>query len=103
MNPLAHGLGGVRDLPVPESLFFTTAVIVLVVSFVLLGALWRRPLLDRHDEGQRLPGVLQAVLLSRALRIVLGALSVALLVLAMATALLGTTLELLTSPPHSSM
>jgi len=99
VNPLAHGLGGVRDLPVPESLFFTTAAIVLVVSFVLLGALWRRPLLDRHDEGQRLAGVLQAVLLSRALRIVLGALSVALLVLAMATALLGTTLELLNFAP----
>ena len=35
---LAHGIGGVRDLPVPESFFFTTAAIVLVVSFVLLGS-----------------------------------------------------------------
>ena len=39
---LAHGIGGVRDLPVPESFFFTTAAIVLIVSFVLLGALWKR-------------------------------------------------------------
>ncbi len=96
---LAHGIGGVRDLPVPESLFFTTAAIVLVVSFVLRGALWWRPLLDRHEQGRRLPVALQAVLLPRALRIVLGAVSVALLVLTLATALLGTTLELLNFAP----
>ncbi|MBA3375137.1 MAG: fenitrothion hydrolase [Actinobacteria bacterium] len=96
---LGHGIGGVRDLPVPESLFFTTAAIVLVVSFVLLGALWRRPLLHRHAEGRRLPGALQAVLLSQGLRIVLGAVSVGLLVLTLATALLGKTLELLNFAP----
>ena len=48
---LAHGIGGVRDLPVPESFFFTTAAIVLVVSFVLLGLLWKRPLLEAHADG----------------------------------------------------
>ncbi len=99
MNPLTHGLGGVRDLPVPESLFFTTAAIVLVVSFVLLGSLWRRPLLDRQEEGRELPRALQAVLLSRLLRIALGLVSVGLLVLTLATALLGTTLELLNFAP----
>ncbi|MGI8479166.1 MAG: fenitrothion hydrolase [Gaiellaceae bacterium] len=99
MMHLGHGIGGVRDLPVPESLFFTTAATVLVVSFVLLGALWRRPLLHRHAEGRRLPGALQAVLLSQGLRIVLGAVSVGLLVLTLATALLGTTLELLNFAP----
>ena len=36
---LAHGIGGVRDLPVPESFFFTTAAIVLVVGHALLEAL----------------------------------------------------------------
>ena len=55
MNFLAHGIGGVRDLPVPESFFFTTAAIVLVVSFVLLGLLWKRPLLEAHADGRRLP------------------------------------------------
>ena len=40
MNVLAHGIGGVRDLPVPESLLFTTAAIVHVVYFVQLGLLW---------------------------------------------------------------
>jgi hypothetical protein len=96
---LAHGIGGVRDLPVPESYFFTAAAIVLVVSFVALGALWRRPLLERHVEGRPLPHALQVVLLSRALRVLLGTISVALLVLVLATALFGTSLELLNFAP----
>jgi hypothetical protein len=96
---LAHGIGGVRDLPVPESFFFTTAAIVLVVSFVLLGALWRRPLLDRHGGGHPIPHALQAVFLSRALRIPLQAFSASLLVLVLATALFGTTIELLNFAP----
>jgi hypothetical protein len=96
---LAHGIGGVRDLPVPESFFFTTAAIVLVVSFVALGALWRKPLLDRHVDGRHLPDPLQAVLLSRALRVLLGGISVGLLVLVLATALFGTSLEGLNFAP----
>jgi hypothetical protein len=96
---LAHGIGGVRDLPVPESFFFTSAAIVLVVSFVALGALWRRPLLDRHQDGRPFPGVLQTILLSRALRVLLGTISVGLLVLVLATALFGTSLELLNFAP----
>jgi len=96
---LAHGIGGVRDLPVPESFFFTTAAIVLVVSFVALGALWRRPLLERHQEGRSLPRLFQTILLSRALRVLLGAISVGLLVLTIATALFGTSLELLNFAP----
>jgi hypothetical protein len=96
---LAHGIGGVRDLPVPESFFFTTAAIVLVVTFVALGALWRKPVLERHVEGRRLPGALQTVLMSRALRVLLGAISVGLLVLVLATALFGTSLEGLNFAP----
>jgi hypothetical protein len=96
---LAHGIGGVRDLPVPESFFFTASAIVLVVSFVALGALWRRPLLERHEAGRPLPRALQTVLLSPALRILLGAISVGLLVLVLATALFGTSLELLNFAP----
>ena len=99
MTPLAHGIGGVRDLPVPASFFYTTAAIVLVVSFVVLGLLWRRPLLERHAGGRPLPRTLQAVLLSRALRALLGTGSVALLILTLATALFGTTTELLNFSP----
>jgi hypothetical protein len=96
---LAHGIGGVRDLPVPETFFFTTAAVVLVVSFVLLGALWKKPLLERAATGWGLPDVLGAIVLSRAVRIVLGAFSVGLLVLTIATALFGTSLELLNFAP----
>jgi hypothetical protein len=99
VTPLAHGIGGVRDLPVPESFFFTTAAIVLVVSFILLGALWRRPLLEGHADGWRLPSWLQAVLLSSALRVALQAVSAALLALVLATALFGTTIPLLNFAP----
>ncbi len=99
MGLLAHGIGGVRDLPVPESFFFTTAAVVLVVSFVLLGALWKRPLLERHAAGRALPGALGSFLLSRGLRFVLQVISVGLLVLTLATALFGTTVELLNWAP----
>ena len=99
MTVVAHGIGGVRDLPVPESFFFTTAAIVLVVSFVALGALWRRPLLERHADGRLLPRAFQTMLLSRALRILLGAISVGLLVLVLSTAFFGTSLELLNFAP----
>jgi hypothetical protein len=99
MTPLAHGIGGVRDLPVPESFFFTAAAVVLVVSFIALGALWRRPLLQEHAGGQPLPRTLQTVLLSRALRFGLQAVSVGLLLLVLATAAFGTTNELLNFAP----
>ena len=99
MTLLAHGIGGVRDLPVPASFFYATAAIVLVLSFVVLGLLWRRPLLERHAGGRLLPRTLQAVLLSRALRVFFGAGSVALLILTLATALFGTTTELLNFAP----
>ena len=99
MTPLAHGIGAVRDLPVPPSFFYSTAAIVLVVSFVALGALWKRPLLERHAQGRRLPGALQRILLSSALKVVVQAVAVALFLLVFASALLGTTVELLNFAP----
>ncbi len=100
MSPfVAHGLGGVRDLPVPTSFFYTTAAIVLVVSFVILGLLWKRPLLERHARGRTVSGWLQRILLSRALRVVLGAISVFLLGLTLATALFGTNVVFLNFAP----
>lgn len=88
---LAHGLGGVRDLPVPAWLFFWGGAVVLVVSFVLLGALWRRPLLARLAGGRAAAGALSRLVLSRALRIVLQALSAGLFALVLAAALAGDT------------
>jgi hypothetical protein len=99
MSPLAHGIGVVRDLPIPAAYFFVGAVVVLAASFVLLLYLWRRPLLERHAVGRTLPSGLAAVVLSRAVRVVLGAFSVGLLALTLATALFGTTVELLNFAP----
>ena len=86
---LAHGIGGIRDLPVPREYFFYGAAIVLVISFVALAFLWRRPVLAERAAGRPLPAGLQRVLLSPVLRAVLGAISVALLVFVWLGALVG--------------
>jgi hypothetical protein len=46
----AHGVSGRASLPVPAWLFAWAAAIVLVVSFVLLSAMWSRPRLQRVSE-----------------------------------------------------
>jgi hypothetical protein len=99
VTPIAHGIGVVRDLPIPAVYFFVGAVVVLVASFVLLFYLWRRPVLEAHVDGRSLPSAISRVVLSRAVRVVLGAFSVVLLVLTLATALFGTTIELLNFAP----
>jgi hypothetical protein len=86
---LAHGLGAVQDLPVPLWLFYYGAGAVLIASFVALGALWRKPVLDRYADGRPLSPTAQRILLGPELRVVLGLISVALLVLVFATALVG--------------
>lgn len=73
---VAHGIGGIRDLPVPESFFLTTSAIVLVLSFIALGLLWKRPQLERRSGGRRLPALVGAIVLSLTVRIVLQTLSV---------------------------
>jgi hypothetical protein len=73
----AHGLGGIRDLPVPGWLFLVGGATVLVVSFVALGALWKTPKLD-ENAGRPLPDGLQRFLLSAWTRRVVQALSLAL-------------------------
>jgi hypothetical protein len=78
-----HGIGGVKDLPIPIWLFYYGAAAVLVLSFAALGILWRQPVLDR-DTGRplfRLPVT--------PLRIVLGVLGFGLFVLVFAAALVG--------------
>jgi hypothetical protein len=96
---LAHGIGVVRDLPIPAIYFFVAATLVLAVSFVLLLALWRRPLLEAHAEGRCLPDGLSRILLSLPVRGVLGAFSVGVFVLTLATALFGTRISLLNFAP----
>ncbi len=71
--PLAHGIGGVQDLPVPAWLFYYGGAAVLVLSFLGLGALWKRPLLDRARTRPLAP------VLVPALRVLVGLVGVFLL------------------------
>jgi hypothetical protein len=85
---VAHGIGGIQDLPVPTWLFYWAGATVLVVSFVLLGALWRRPLLGPHALGTPVVERLSALVLGP-LRIVAQTLSVALFAVVWVSAILG--------------
>jgi hypothetical protein len=87
--PLAHGIGVVKDLPLPLWLFYYTGAIVLVVSFVALGVLWTKPRLETSTWERPLPSWLQRILLSTALRVLLGGLAFGLLVLVFLASLLG--------------
>ena len=90
MNLVAHGIGSVQDLPVPTWLFYWGATVVLVVSFVLLGALWRRPVLGSREHGRALGATVSRLVLGP-LRIAAQVLSVALFGLVWAAALVGDT------------
>ncbi len=87
---LAHGIGGVRDLPVPGWLFLYGAAVVLVLSFLGLAFLWREPLLDRTSAGRPAAAWLERIVLSMALRVLVGTVSVVLLLAVFLAALLGT-------------
>ena len=62
---------------------------VLVLSFLALGALWKRPQLEHRAAGRPLPPGLERLLRSRALHAVLGLVSAGLLALVFLTALIG--------------
>jgi hypothetical protein len=79
----------VTDLPVPLWLVLWAAAIVLILSFLALGALWKSPQLDRRRVGHPLPAGLERFLRSPILHGVVGAISAGLLVLIFLTALIG--------------
>jgi hypothetical protein len=88
--PLAHtGLGGVRDPVLPDWLMYYAAALVLILSFVALGVLWRRPLLEGRDGGRPLGERWQRLLLWSGWRVLLGAVAVGLLLLVWLAALVG--------------
>ena len=87
---VAHGISSVQDLPIPTWLFYWGAGVVLVVSFVLLGALWKRPLLAAHAEGRASGSGLSGLVLGP-VRVVVQVLSVVMFGLVWASALFGDT------------
>ena len=84
----AHGIGGIRDLPVPGWLFLVGGATVLIISFVALGALWKKPKLE-VGAGRPLPEGLQRVLLSPFLRVVVSGLSLVLFIVVWTAAWFG--------------
>ena len=68
---------------------YYAASLVLILSFVALGVLWRRPLLEGRDGGRPLSERWQRLVLWVGWRIILGALSVGLLAVIWLAALVG--------------
>ena len=86
---VAHGIGGVQDLPVPTWLFFWGGAVVLVVSFIALGALWRSPRLAAAAVGRALPDIIGRAVLGP-VRIAVQVISVAMFALVLVSAIAGT-------------
>ncbi len=86
---IAHGIASVEDLPLPLWLFYYGGALILVLSFVALGVLWRRPRLETAQTGRPLPEALQRVLLSPALRAVVSGTSLAVFAVVWLAALTG--------------
>ena len=74
----------------PTWLFYWGAPIVLVVSFVLLGVLWRTPLLAARERGTEIPSALSRIVLGPG-RILAQVVSVALFVVVWLSAVFGDT------------
>ena len=88
----AHGLVQRSNLPIPEWLFGWAAAIVLVISFVALAALWPNPRMEGEPPWKPLPG--GAVLGSRLVEVLCGAIGVALLVIVVLAGYVGSGIAL---------
>ena len=67
--PLAHGLGGAKDLPVSPELAIAGASAALVVSFAVLALAWRRPRYDAATSGRPAPAWLRGLVDSTGWRV----------------------------------
>jgi hypothetical protein len=71
--PVAHGLGTRADLPLPLVYVVIGGGLAVLVSFLALGVLWRRPRLTGSAAGRPLPAWLARVVDGRRPRLVAGA------------------------------
>jgi len=90
VNLVAHGIGTVQDLPLPAWMLLFGGVVVLVLSFLLLGLLWRRPLLASHEHGREVGEGISRLVLGP-LRVFVQLVSVVLFVFVWTAALFGDT------------
>ena len=88
----AHGLVQRSNLPIPEWLFGWAAAVVLVISFVALAALWPQPRMEGEPRWKPLPG--GALLGSRPVEVVCGAIGVGLLVVVVLAGYVGSGIAL---------
>jgi hypothetical protein len=94
--PLAHGIGGARDLPVSPELAIAGAVAALTVSFTVLALAWRNPRYDEATSGRPAPRPLATLVDSRAFRVGLRVLGMVVFLYAAFAAVFGK--DLLTNP-----
>ncbi|MFG1791073.1 hypothetical protein [Nocardia sp. NPDC049149] len=87
--PLAHGLNGAADLPIPLTYALIGAAWALTFSFAILLVAWRRPRLARETPGLALPSIVRRVIDARAVRFVLAVVGVAAATLVGLVAVLG--------------
>ncbi|GIF14512.1 hypothetical protein [Actinoplanes teichomyceticus] len=67
--PLAHGVGGSADLPLPLDLVLQAGAATVVLSFLIAAAVWTRPRLAGHPQrpvrtAGKLPGLRMLVLVA---------------------------------------
>ena len=60
--PLAHGIGGRQDLPIPLAYAVVGGALAVVASFLGLAVLWRTPRLGLAERGRPVPPGLQRFL-----------------------------------------
>jgi hypothetical protein len=97
--PVAHALLiGRRDLPIPEWLFAWAAALVLIVSFVALSLLWKRPYFE-SDNWRPVTQRLSAALVNPVTEFLAGAFGVFLLGVVIWSGLSGTQLTGLNFAP----
>ncbi|ASF12334.1 hypothetical protein NBRGN_083_00400 [Nocardia brasiliensis NBRC 14402] len=95
-RPLAHGLNGAGDLPIPLTYALIGAAWALTFSFAILLVAWRRPRLDPDGPDLLLPAPVRTVLDARPVRIAIAVPSVLAAVLIALVAVFGSS-----SPQHN--
>lgn len=94
--PVAHGIGGAKDLPISPELAILGAVAALTISFVVLAVAWRTPRFNEATSGTPTPSLLTTVVDSLAFRVLARAFGLAVFCWATFAAVFGQ--DLLTNP-----
>ncbi|MEU1981249.1 hypothetical protein [Nocardia sp. NPDC019395] len=89
MTPLAHGLGGAADLPIPLTYALIGAAWALTFSFAVVAFAWREPRLDPGSRGVPVPPVVRAIVDAAVVRAGVSVLTVAAVAVVLAIGVFG--------------